>query len=152
MMMKILISFENNNWMTLRISIGQISMTAIENQYCRIRWWIRHVHGPATIKLAHCFRLAMQFIICILFQDFIKHLCQQNYTTIQQCKYCKFFKGARILVNKNVFFCFTATTASTCINTSGSLCNVNEPNALSVSDLTPVNQIQCQCIIVTSTP
>ena len=39
-------------------------------------------------------------------------------TTIQQCKYCDFFEGARMLVNINVFFCFTSTMASICINTS----------------------------------
>ena len=70
------------------------------------------------------------------FQDFIKCLCQQiciGGTTIQQCKRCNFFKGARMLVNINVFFCFTGTTASICVNTLVRHCNVNELNATSAS-------------------
>ena len=106
-------------------------MTAMEDQYCRIRMVdnikvnIQHVHGPTTVLV----------ITFLLFQDFIKYLYRQirvGWTTFQQCKHCKFFKGARMLVNINVFFCFTATATSICINTS-------------------VHQMQRECIILTST-
>ena len=128
--------------MTLTISIEQIIVTAIEDQYCRIRMVdiikvnIQQVHGPTIIKLAHCFCLAVLFINFPLSQDFIKYLCQQiciGGTTIQQCKHCNFFKGARMLVNINVFFCFTGTAASICVNTLVRHCNVNELNATSAS-------------------
>ena len=123
------------------VSIGQMPTTRAKDQYCRIRMVdnikvnIQQVYGPTTIKLAQCFCLAMLLITFLLFQDFIKYLYGQmriGCTTSQQCKHCKFFKGARMLVNINVFFCFTATAAPGCVHTS-------------------VHQIERDCIIVTST-
>ena len=141
MMIEISVSLDTNQ-MTLRTSRGQISMTAMEDQYCIIRMMnnikveIQYVHGPTTIKLAHCFYLAVQLITFILFQDVIRFLCREihNGCAIQQCKYCKFFKRAGMLFNINVFFCFAATTASTCSNTSVRHCNVINPNTTSVSN------------------
>ena len=122
---------------------------------------IQHIHGPTTIKLAHCFRLAViVYITFLLFQDFIKYMCRQihlGFTIIQRCKYCELLKEDRMLVTINVFFCFTATTESTSVGMSTgqmqylhhlninkanktpvSDCNSINPNATSVSDLTSV--------------
>ena len=122
---------------------------------------IHHIHGPTTIKLAHCFRLAViVYITFLLFQDFIKYFCRQipvGFTTTQQCKCSEFFREDRMLVTINVFFCFTVTTVFTCAGTSTghmqylhhlninkanktpvSDCNSINPNATSVSDLTSV--------------
>ena len=125
------------------ISIGKMPRIGMKDQYCRIRMAsigqmkvkIQQVHGPTTIKLAQCFCLEVLLITFLRFQDFIKYLYQQiriGCTTFHQCKHCKFFKGARMLVIINVFFCFTATAAPGCVHTS-------------------VHQIERDCIIVTST-
>ena len=85
--------------------------------------------------MLQCFCLAVLRITFLLFQDFIKYLYRQiciGCTTSQKCEHYKFFKGARMLVNINAFFCFTAATVIICINTS-------------------VHQIKRDCIFVTST-
>ena len=138
--------------MTLRISIVQIWMAAMEDQYCRIRMegkikvfmgLQQHVHGPATIKFAHCFHLAViVYITFLLFHDFIKYMCRQihlGFTIIQRCKYCELLREDRMLVTMNVFFCFTATTESTSVGMStGQMqylhhLNINKANTTPVS-------------------
>ena len=141
-MMEILISLENINWMTLRISIVQISMTAMEDQYYRIRMVdnikinIQHVHGFTATKLAHCFRLALVVYNFPSFSGLHQVFVLTNtywlhyYPAMQ---ILKFFAEVRVFVNINVFFCFTATTVSTWIKISVRHCNVNGRNATSAS-------------------
>ena len=90
------------------VSTGQMPMTGTKDQYCRIKMVdnvkvnIQQVHGPTTIKFAQCFCLAVLLVTFLLFQDFIKYLYRQirvGCTTSHQCKRCKFFKWARMLLN-----------------------------------------------------
>ena len=78
-----------------------------EDQYKRIRKLdnikvnIQHFHGPSTTKLTF-----------LLFQDFHKYLCRQmriGCTTIQQCKYCKFFEGATVNAQTERHYIITTT-------------------------------------------
>ena len=128
------------------VSIGQMPTTRAKDQYYRIRMVdnikvnIQQVYGPTTIKLAQCFCLAILLITFLLFQDFIKYLYRQiriGCTTSQQCKHCKFFKGARMLVNM-FSFVLLQQRRNLCqhINTSSRTrlhhCNVNYPIATSL--------------------
>ena len=136
--------------MILMTWIGWIPKTGMKDQYSRIRMVdnikvnIQQIHGPRTIKLAQWFCLAVLLITFLLFQDFIKYLYRQIHiwcTTSQQCKHCKFFNEARMFVNINVLFCFTATTAPICVNT---WVHQIERDRIIV---TPTTQLQCHYVI-----